>query len=179
MKAADFLHLPPYDKKKDQWHVVIETTRRSRHKYKFEPELGAFTLHRMLPEGMYFPCDFGFLPGTKASDGDPIDVLVFMKDPTFSGCVIPARLIGVIEAQQTEDDGKKERNDRLLAVPAESRSESDIKSAKDLNSNMIQEIETFFVNYNQIFGKEFKLLGVRGPRTAEKLVRDARRAMRK
>src|SRR3954464_1041429 len=70
-----------------KWHVVIETPKGSHNKYKYEPELGAFTLAGVLPEGMAFPYDFGFFPSTKADDGDPFDVLLLMDSPAFCGCV--------------------------------------------------------------------------------------------
>jgi inorganic pyrophosphatase len=77
--------------------VIIETPKGCRNKYKYDPEFGAFKLSKVLPEGMVFPYDFGFIPGTKADDGDPIDVLLLMDQPAFPGCVIESRLIGVLE----------------------------------------------------------------------------------
>jgi len=117
-----------------------------------------------------FPHAFGFVPGTKAADGDPEDVLVIMDLPVFTGCVVPSRLIGVIEAEQTED-GETDRNDRLIAVAAPSKDYSDVNSLKDLNGTMLKEIEQFFVNYNQEKGKKFKVLGRKGPQEAMKLLK--------
>jgi inorganic pyrophosphatase len=108
--------------------------------------------------------------GTKAADGDPEDVLVVMDLPVFTGCVVPTRLIGVIEAEQTEDK-KTVRNDRLIAVAANSRDYADVNSLKDLNDNMLNEIEKFFVNYNEEKGKRFKVLARKGPRQALKLLK--------
>lgn len=85
----DLAHLQPYDEGHEEWRVVIETPKHSHNKYKFEEKLGAFTLHGVLPEGMSFPYDFGFLPSTKAEDGDPLDVLLLMDEPAFAGCVVP------------------------------------------------------------------------------------------
>lgn len=165
--------LEPYDDDEEQWRVIIETPKRNHNKYKFDEKLGVFILNGVLPEGMSFPYDFGFLPSTLGDDGDPLDVLLLMDEPAFCGCLVPARLIGVIEAQQTEEDGSSERNDRLVAVPVKARDYSDCKSVKDLNEHRMDEIEQFFVTYNRLHGKKFKLLGLHGPARAETLARDA------
>jgi inorganic pyrophosphatase len=161
--------LAAYDKTEEQWRVVIETPKGSHNKYKFDETLGLFLLHDVLPEGMGFPYDFGFIPSTLGDDGDPLDVLLLMDQPAFCGCLVPARLIGVIEAQQTETDGTSERNDRLVAVPAKARDFSDCKSVKDLNRHRLDEIEQFFVTYNRLHGKKFKLLGLHGAGKAQTL----------
>jgi inorganic pyrophosphatase len=99
--------------------VVVETPRGSRNKYKFDEQTGRMKLSKVMPEGMMFPYDFGFLPNTKSEDGDPLDVLILSDEPTFPGCQIDCRLIGVIKANQRES-GKETRNDRLIAVAAAS-----------------------------------------------------------
>jgi len=150
-------------------NAVIETPSGSRNKFKFDEKLGFFTLSGVLPEGMVFPHAFGFVPSTKAEDGDPEDILVIMDEPTFTGCIVATRLLGVIEAEQTED-GQTERNDRLISVAAHSRDYSDIRNLDDLNRNMVKEIEQFFINYNKERGKKFRVLGTRGPKQALKLL---------
>jgi inorganic pyrophosphatase len=164
--------LGAYDEKDECWRVMIETPKGSHNKYKFDDKLGLFMLNGVLPEGMSFPYDFGFLPATLGDDGDPLDVLLLMDEPAFSGCLVPARLIGVIEAQQTEEDGSSERNDRLVAVPIKARDFSDCKSVNDLNEHRIDEVEQFFVTYNRLHGKKFKLLGLHGVAKAESLARE-------
>src|ERR1700674_300825 len=169
--ASDPTKLQPFNKRDDDIvSSVIETPMGSRNKFKFDEKIGTYALAGVLPQGMVFPHAFGFVPGTKAADGDPEDVLVVMDLPVFTGCVVPSRLIGVIEAQQTED-GKTERNDRLIAVAAHSRDYSDVNNLKDLNDNMLYEIEQFFLNYNKEKGKKFKILGHKGPREALKLLK--------
>ena len=96
--------------------VVIETPKGSRNKFKYDPGSDRFKLSKVLPEGMVSPYDFGFVPATKGSDGDPIDVLVLVDEPTFPGCLLECRLIGILEAEQEAMDQKKKRNDRLIAV---------------------------------------------------------------
>jgi len=154
--------------------VVIETPKGSRNKYAFDPDQHVFVLKKVLPEGMVFPHDFGFIPSTEAEDGDPIDVLILMDQSAFPGCVVEARLVGIIEGEQTED-GKSERNDRLLAVAESSHTHSDVKSIKDLNDSLLKGIEKFFVNYHSNDGAEFKVLGCKGPDVARKCLKKTQR----
>jgi len=170
-RSSNPTRLRPFDRKQPGTVIaVIETPGGSRNKFKFDPEFGFYALSGVLPEGMVFPHAFGFVPGTKAADGDPEDVLIIMDEPTFTGCVVPTRLLGVLEAEQTEK-GKTERNDRLIAVAAERRDYSDAKSLDDLNSNMLKEIEQFFITYNKEKGRKFRALRMRGPKHALKLVK--------
>src|ERR1700674_5157605 len=100
---------------KDTIQVIIETPKGSRNKYAFDPEQKIFQLMKVLPAGMAFPYDFGFIPSTLAEDGDPTDVLVLMDEPAFPGCLLKCRVVGVIEGQQ----GKKKKgecNDRVTAI---------------------------------------------------------------
>jgi inorganic pyrophosphatase len=167
------INLKPFKKQdKSLVQVVIETPKGCRNKYKFDPNLRCFTLSRVLPDGMLFPYDFGFVPSTEAEDGDPIDVLLLMDAPAFPGCVIDSRLIGVIEAEQTED-GKTERNDRLLAVADQNHRYSDVNDVSDLNQKMLKDLEEFFVNYNRLDSKKFKVLGTKGRKQALRLLEKA------
>jgi inorganic pyrophosphatase len=166
-------NLRPYDRDKNRWHVVIETPKGSHNKYKYDDDLAALRLSTVLPEGMAFPYDFGFLPGTVGGDGDPLDVLLLMDEPAFPGCVIPSRLIGVIEAEQAEADKGATDNHRIVAVPLKCKVYSDCKSLKKLNGDRLHEIEQFFVSYNRTRGKCFKVTHIGGPRRAERFARDA------
>jgi inorganic pyrophosphatase len=157
------------------FQVIIETPKASRNKYSYDPEQGIFTLRKVLPEGMVFPHDFGFLPRTLASDGDPIDVLLLMDVPAFPGCLVPSRLIGVMEGVQL--DGKKKiRNDRLIAIAELSHAYKDWKKLKDLPDQFITELEAFFVNYHGLEGKKYKLLGCKEAKTALDLVKKSQKA---
>src|SRR6201993_1360848 len=113
---ADPTGLKPFDSDdKKMLRVVIETPKGSRNKFGFNLNEHGFELKKVLPSGMTFPCDFRFVPRTKADDGDPVDVLVLMDEPAFPGCVLTCRPIGVIEGEQTEKHNKKkERNDRIV-----------------------------------------------------------------
>jgi inorganic pyrophosphatase len=105
--ASDPTKLQPFNKKDhDIVNSVIETPPGSRNKFRFDEEIGTYALAGVLPQGMVFPHAFGFVPGTRAADGDPEDVLVVMDLPVFTGCVVPTRLIGVIEGRTRRKTGK-------------------------------------------------------------------------
>ncbi|HST53911.1 MAG TPA: inorganic diphosphatase [Pyrinomonadaceae bacterium] len=160
-------------------NVIIETPKGSRNKYNYDPELRLFKLGGVLPSGASFPFDFGFVPSTLGGDGDPLDVLVLMDEPAFAGCLVQARLVGVVEAEQTEREGETTRNDRLIAVATESRLLRKVRSLGSLNENLLDEIEHFFVSYNKIKGNEFKPIGRFGPARAQKLVEEGIENFRK
>ena len=115
MMATPVVDLPIEDSDSGCINVVVDTPKHSRTKFKYDEQYGQWRLSKVLPQGAYFPFDFGFVPSTEADDGDPIDVLLIADEPTFVGCIVPCRLIGVLEAEQTEK-GKTIRNDRLVAV---------------------------------------------------------------
>ncbi|WP_064742619.1 inorganic diphosphatase [Edaphobacter aggregans] len=172
---SDPTHLSPIDKKSNLFQVIVETPRNSRNKYAFDPDQQIFTLRKVLPAGMTFPYDFGFLPRTLAGDGDPIDVLVLMDEPAVPGCLICSRLIGVIEGEQIE--GKKRiRNDRLLAVADATHLYANVRKPEDLPQRFLNELEAFFVNYHHLEGKEYKLLGSKGSAAALAFVKKAEKA---
>lgn len=157
--------------------VIIETPAGSRNKFGFDTEQGIFAHKATLPAGMTFPYDFGFLPQTLAPDGDPIDVLLLMDEPAFPGISVKGRLIGVIEGQQL--DGKKKiRNDRLVVVAEESHRYENVHKLKDLPDQWTEEVEEFFVNYHDMEGKKYELLGTKGAGEARKLISKAQRAAR-
>jgi inorganic pyrophosphatase len=160
------------NRRKRECKAIIETVRGGRCKISYDPDYGAFTASQVLAEGFSFPFDFGFIPSTLAEDGDPIDVLLLMDVPLFPGCATDVRLVGVIEAMQKES-GKEERNDRLLAVATVSRQHARVRKIGDLNPDLIQEIEQFFVFYNRTRGREFRVLARRGPQEAVRLVEKA------
>jgi inorganic pyrophosphatase len=167
---SPFDKLTPFDEESGDLNVVIETPKGRRNKFDYDPELGVFKLGGVMPAGAVFPFDFGFVPQTLGEDGDPLDVLVIMDEPAFTGCLLSARLIGVIEAEQTERDGKTVRNDRLLAVASTSHEYNEVEALSQLSDKMLNEIEHFFVSYNDIIGKKFKPLGRAGAERARKLV---------
>jgi inorganic pyrophosphatase len=164
--------LPARDPDSGRLNVVVDTPKGSRNKYKFDEKQGHWRLSKVLPQGMYFPYDFGFIPSTRGEDGDAADVLLLADEPTFTGCVVPARLIGVLEAEQTEG-GKTIRNDRLIAVVETPYNPAEYLSLDEVSSQRLDEIEHFFIAYNQMEGRQFKPLGRQGPDRAQKLLAKA------
>ena len=170
---ADPTHLKPTLKKDDLVQVIIETPAGSRNKFAFDPDQSIFALKKVLPAGMTFPYDFGFLPQTIAPDGDPLDVLLLMDQPAFPGIAVRARLIGVIEGEQL-DGIKRIRNDRLLAVAEANHAYANVRKLTDLPKQWIKELEDFFVNYHSLEGKEYRLLGCKGADVAFQLLKKSR-----
>lgn len=153
--------------------VVIETPKGSRNKYAFNADEKVFELKKVLPAGMAFPYDFGFIPSTVAEDGDPVDVLVLMDEPAFAGCILKCRVIGIIEGEQGTEKGT-ERNDRVVAIEKDNHSFADIKQIDDLGKHFLRELEQFFVNYHELSGEKYRLLGAKGPAKAGKRIEDGR-----
>lgn len=174
---ADPSHLPPVDDQDERLiQVVVETPKGSRNKYAFDSKRKVFELKKVLPAGMAFPYDFGFLPSTEGGDGDPLDVLVLMDEPAFPGCLVKCRLIGVIEGQQdNKKKQKKERNDRLIAIEHRNHAWADIRHVGDLGKQFCRELEEFFVNYHQLSGARYEVIGLKGPEAARKLIRSGSR----
>src|SRR6202050_2640523 len=175
---ADPTHLKAFDKDEtDLVTVIIETPKGSRNKYAFDPEERIFALKNVLPAGMAFPYDFGFVPSTMGGDGDPLDVLVLMDEPAFAGCKLTCRIIGVIEGEQ----GKKKqpvRNDRVVAVEDGNHSYAHVKRIDDLGKEFERELEEFFVNYHRLSGEQYRILALKGPAGGRRCVKQAQKRAR-
>jgi inorganic pyrophosphatase len=175
---ADPTRLSPWGSDDDNSiQVVVETPKGSRNKYAFNPDQGIFELKKVLPSGMSFPYDFGFIPSTKAEDGDPVDVLILMDEPAFPGCLLKCRCIGIIEGEQGKKK-KAERNDRIVAVEQDNHSYAHIRHIKDLGNEFVEELEEFFVNYHELSGKKYRIMDVKGPVEAQRRMKDGLRAAR-
>ena len=159
--------------------VVVDTPKGSRNKYKHDERRDVFVLHKLLPVGLPFPFDFGFVPGTRGDDGDALDVLVVHAEATFVGCVIPVRVLGVLRAEQTETSGETIRNDRLVAVPETEKIRPREHTLEDLPAGLLDSIEEFFVTYNAAEGRRFVVLGRGDAGEAARLIADGRSAARK
>jgi len=142
-----------------------------RNKYKFDEKHGQWRLSKVLHQGLSFPYDFGFVPSTRGEDDDPVVVLLLMDEAAFPGCVVPAQLIGVLEAEQTEGD-KTVRKDRLVAVVETSYNPAEFHSLEEVSERRLDEIEHFFVSYNQMEGRRFKPLARRGADDARNLLEE-------
>ena len=160
------------DEKKRSCRVIVETPKGRRNKFNYDPDIEAFTLGGLLAQGLSFPFDFGFVPSTVAEDGDPMDIMVMMDEPAHVGCVLSVRLIGIMEAQQTEGS-ETTRNDRLIGVALHSYSHENIHSVAELNESILKQVEEFFISYNKSRGKKFKVTGLGGPSKAVKRLKRA------
>ena len=138
-------------------NVIIETTKGSAEKYDYDKDLHWFKLKKVLPAGMTFPYDFGFIPGTKGEDGDPLDAIVISEFKTFTGCLVECRIVGCIQAEQAEQK-LTVRNDRYIAVPLVSAMFEQVENIKQLPKSIIRALENFFIHYNEAEGKVFKPL---------------------
>jgi inorganic pyrophosphatase len=172
MSQSNILNMPPFDEESGLVHVIVETPKGSRNKFKYEERYGIFMFDKALPIGQSFSFDFGFLPSTKGEDGDPLDALVLIDEPTFVGCFVLAKLLGVIEAEQTEG-GETKRNDRFITVPTEVRSgKPPARSIVSLDPDLAKNLSGFFVAYNELQGKQFRVLQCAGPDRAMELIRE-------
>ena len=154
--------------------VVVETPKGSAEKYAYDPASNFFLLKKILPSGMVFPFDFGFIPGTKGADGDPLDVIVISEFHSFPGTMMDCRLLGGIKAQQSAKGEKPKRNDRYIVVPAISTAYNDVASVDHLPATMITGLENFFHNYNKEEGKLFKAIGYFGAQKAVRQIDSSR-----
>ena len=127
----NFINLPPFTEDGDV-HVVVETPRGSRAKFEYDPKLETFILSKSLLTGLTYPHDWGFVPSTRADDGDPLDIMVIHDAATFPGVVLACRIIGILQIEQ-KSKGKAQRNDRLFAVPRRSHSEQGLRVVLDLS----------------------------------------------
>jgi inorganic pyrophosphatase len=155
------------DEKTCVCRAIIETPKGFRNKFDYDPESNLFKLGGLLPEGMMFPFDFGFIPSSRGADGDPVDIMVLMDARAHVGCLIEVRIIGIIEAKQTQD-GETESNDRLLGVAIHSYEHGHLKHVNDVNKTLLSQVEEFFISYNKQRGKKFKVTGIGGPQKALK-----------
>ena len=134
--------------------IVVEIPKGSRNKYENDPRSGAIVLDRMLFTSMQYPADYGFILGTLGAGGDPLDALVFVGEPTFPGCRITARPIGLFRMRD-----EKGPDEKILCVPLKDPMWSHVQDLGDLNPNLLNEIEHFFAVYKDLEGHK---VGVEG-----------------
>jgi inorganic pyrophosphatase len=145
-------------KKPETVTAMVESPKGFNQKFDYDTKENRFRLSKMLPTGLVFPFDFGMIPGTKGEDGDPLDIIVLSESATFPGCLIDCRIIGALQAEQTERDGKTMRNDRFIGVPGVAQLFSEVQTLEDLPEAIVNQLEAFFKNYNEQAGKTFKVV---------------------
>jgi inorganic pyrophosphatase len=170
---GDLTRLPhALDPAQKTCQAIIETPKGKRNKFDYDPESGLFSLARLLPEGFSFPYDFGFIPSTRAEDGDPLDIMVMMDEPVHVGCLLKIRLIGVIEAVETEE-GQQNANDRLIGVALQSYLYQDIQEISQIHHSVIEQVSEFFKLYNKNSKKQMEITSIEGSGRALKLLENA------
>ena len=180
INATHFEDIPPSPKKKAKHvvHAIIETAKNSPHKYSLAGDYGIIQLKEVLPDGMHWPYDYGFVPGTLADDGDPLDLLVITQNGLFSGCFLKARVVGAIREHKNGV-----RNDRLIAVPLPSDGAPQVydafKDIDDVPKPLLEEIQDFVKTYSRRQGNKVKLAGVVGAKAAMRSVEKTARAFHK
>jgi inorganic pyrophosphatase len=154
--------------KRTSIEVFVEIPRGSRNKYEYDKERGIFKLDRVLYSSVHYPSDYGFIPNTLSLDGDPLDALVIMENPTFPGCVVDARPIGVLDMQDEQGHDEK-----VIAVPTHDPRFRHIAKLEDIGPHWQREIENFFATYKALEDKWTELLGWRTEVEAWQIIAEA------
>jgi len=149
--------------------AVIEIPAKSRNKYELDKDTGLLKLDRVLYSSVHYPGDYGFIPRTLAEDGDPADILVRINEPTFPGCIIDARPIGVLRMLDKGDP-----DDKILAVPCHDPFHNEYYDIADLPQHYLKEVEHFFHIYKDLEGKRVQILGWEKSDVAHRLIQESR-----
>jgi len=162
--------LPPFGKDQEL-RMIVETPRGSTVKLAFEPELQLFTVARALPMGLAYPFDWGFIPGTRGDDGDPVDALALHDAATFPGVMLACKPLAVVDVDQRAKGGGREANPRLILMPTWHDRLGEFEKITELPQRLKNEIEQFFLNATQFTDKDAKITAWRGPEAALEIVR--------
>ena len=165
---SNYLHLPLGERAPDEINVVVEIPEKSRNKYEYDKALDIFRLDRALHSPIHYPGDYGFAPQTLALDGDPLDVLILTIEPTFAGCLVVARPIGLLKMT---DEGNED--DKILAVPVGEPSFDDVREATDMFGHTIRKIQHFFETYKLLEGKRTSTGGWEDAAAARRIIIEA------
>jgi len=153
-------------------NVVVEVPAGSRNKYEYEPELGVIMRDRVLPGNIRYPADYGFIPSTISTDGEPIDAVVAAYDPVFPGCLLKARVVGALQM-----GGEEGAEPNVLAVPSDDPRFDDIQTLEDLPEQNLHEIENFFVAFKRLEGdEEAQVQGWEGLEETHEIIQEGSRA---
>ncbi len=160
--------LPPGPHPPQVVHAIVEIPQGGRNKYEYDPRLGLFRLDRVLYSSVHYPAAYGFIPGTQAADGDPVDILVMVSEPTFTGCLIEVRPIGLFRMRD-----EKGEDEKILAVPIADPHYREVRDLTDVSPHFLREVEHFFGIYKELEGKRVETFGWKGRKTAEHVIQTA------
>ncbi len=149
--------------------MIVEIPKNSANKYEYDGEVGLFRLDRALYSPMHYPGDYGFIPGTLADDGDPMDVLALVEEPCFTGCMVAVRPLGLLDMLD-----QKEPDQKIIAVPNRNPRFDQWHTIDQVFPHMLREIEHFFTIYKELEGKKTEMRGWKGPREAREVIRASR-----
>lgn len=149
--------------------MIVEIPKNSANKYEYDGKLGVFRLDRALYSPMHYPGDYGFIPGTLAEDGDPLDVLVMVEEPSFAGCLIEVRPVGILNMTD-----ESERDQKVLAVPDRNPRYDQIHTMDQVFAHIRREIEHFFTIYKELEGRVTVMDGWGDPREARRAIVESR-----
>ena len=166
--TRNHLNLPLGENKPDEINVIVEIPEKSRNKYEYDKSLDIFRLDRALHSAIHYPGDYGFAPQTLALDDDPLDVLVLVIEPTFSGALVTARPIGLLEMT----DGGKE-DDKILAVPVGEPSFEEIHNYSQIFPHLLRKVSHFFETYKALEGKKTSVGDWRDAAYARRIIAEA------
>lgn len=149
--------------------AIVEIPKNSSNKYEYDGSLGVFRLDRALYSPMHYPGDYGFIPGTLAEDGDPMDVLVLVEQPSFPGVMITVRPVGLLDMVDSDEPDQK-----VLAMPHRNPRFDQIHTIDQVFPHALREIEHFFAIYKELEDKKTQMKGWKGPREAREAIRLSR-----
>jgi inorganic pyrophosphatase len=157
-------------------HAVVEAPKGTSVKPKYDPKLGMFTISRGLPLGLSYPFDWGFVPSTRAPDGDPLDVLILHDEKTWPGVLLACQPLGVVEMDQDDQDGKRQKNDRIIVMPLWHDRLEEFERASELPKRLREEIEQFFLSTTFFTAKNPKVIAWKGRKRASEIIRKTNNA---
>jgi inorganic pyrophosphatase len=172
MSGKNLARLRAFDGRSKTVNIVVEVSKGARIKLKYDEENEIFQAEKALPLGLVFPFDFGFIPSTIGGDGDPLDALVLSEAGLPWGTVVLGKVLGILNCEQTEK-GRKERNDRVIAVPLDAKSGEPFQPGVELDARLKMAISEFFVKYNELQGKKLRIIGFEGASSALTAIRRA------
>lgn len=179
INPTHFENIPPFGHdRKDVVNAIIETPRNQRQKYAFVSKYGLFQQKLLLPEGLMWPYDYGFIPRTLADDGDPLDVLFLGSEPTFTGCLVQGRVLGIVNLKKNGVE-----NDRIIARPMRqdglTQDTDGFKDIDDVPADTVKNICLYLVEYSESEGNKIEFEGTKSRKHAIHAVRDGIKAFDK